>query len=397
MKYAFKNLLLLIRNETFIFISMVICILTSSWTMLFAYGIFYNFNAVKNYGDEAVWKITPEIYAEFTVGDFIKFVEAIPAETGNNVAIYSAEFLIDDWYVQGNIPTSVPFIIRVGVKDNTIVNSDYLIDVWEKNQMLKSGRLPTDEEQMAGANVATIAFEPANPDYWNAPCLQHKVGENKVELFGKEYDVIGTADIFDYISVPVKTLPPDISLDSFSIYLGVEDSDEDVSYRLSKKDFDNIKNTAEEILPGVFRFDDIHFSDDESIYIYNNVILISIFIAFLVIINFAAAYLFIIKRRQQQIAVMSICGASRHKLFRIYLGECCLITMPLFLIGTAAFVPFMKNVLSDIFPYMSDAFSPIIYLIITGIYFVMMLMIISIMLFSVLRNKTVEILNTNHR
>lgn len=394
MRYIIKNIYLLIKNETFLAISIVICISTSSWTMLFAYGIFQNFNVAKTYNDEAVWSINPEISenAEFTVGDFIRYVEAIPAETGNNAAIFLADFIIDDWFIQNGIPTLVIYTIRVGVKDNIIVNSDYLLNVWEKSQVLKSGRFPTNEEQKDGANVATVAIDNNNPNQWSIACIQNKIGENKIEIFGKEYDVIGTLDIADDISVPIKSLPPEISLNSFSIYFGDELSDEDVSYRLTKNDFDNIKKTAEEIVPGVFRFDDIQFSDAESIYIYNNVIMISILIAFLVVVNFAATYLFIIKSRLKQIAVMSICGASKHRVFRIYLGECCLITMPLFSLSTAAFVPFMKNILAVIFPYIVDAFSPIVYLVITGIYFVMMLIIISIMLCVVLYNKTIEIL-----
>lgn len=149
-----------------------------------------------------------------------------------------------------------------------------------KSQVLKSGRFPTNEEQKDGANVATVAIDNNNPNQWSIACIQNKIGENKIEIFGKEYDVIGTLDIADDISVPIKSLPPEISLNSFSIYFGDELSDEDVSYRLTKNDFDNIKKTAEEIVPGVFRFDDIQFSDAESIYIYNNVIMISILIAF---------------------------------------------------------------------------------------------------------------------
>lgn len=394
MRYIIRNIYLLIKKEKFLAVSIVVCILTSSWAMFFAYGVFQNFNVAKIYSDEAVWSITPQISenVEFTVGDFVRYVEAIPAETGNNIAIILANFVIDDWSVQNNRPVPVIYSVRVGVKDNMIVNSDYLLNVWRKNQMLKTGRFPTNEEQKDGANVATVAIDINSPDQWSAPCLQHKVGENKIELFGNEYDVIGTLDIFDDISVPIKSLPSEISLTGFSMYFGDEFSDEVVSYRLTKKDFDNIKNTAEEIIPGVFRFEDIRFFDAETVYLYNNVIMISVLIAFLAAVNFAATYLFIIKRRQQQIAVMSICGASRHKLFRMFLGECCLITMPLFLIGIAVFVPFMKNVLSDYFPYMQGAFSRVVYLVIVGIYFVMMMIVISIMLSVVLRKKTVEIL-----
>lgn len=143
MRYIIKNIYLLIKNETFLAISIVICISTSSWTMLFAYGIFQNFNVAKTYNDEAVWSINPEISenAEFTVGDFIRYVEAIPAETGNNAAIFLADFIIDDWFIQNGIPTLVIYTIRVGVKDNIIVNSDYLLNVWEKSSV-EIGTIP---------------------------------------------------------------------------------------------------------------------------------------------------------------------------------------------------------------------------------------------------------------
>ena len=102
---------------------------------------------------------------------------------------------------------------------------------------------------------------------------------------------------------------------------------------ISCKSYDELKSRANEILPGKLIFPELPFPDEESIYIYNNIMLISVLIAAPTIINFALLYDFIFKKRRRQLAIMRICGCTPLRAWGICLGECCTVCVPVFLLG----------------------------------------------------------------
>ena len=48
MKYILKNLKALIKNEGMIFMLMIVCIISSSLIINFSYGLYQNYNVIKN-------------------------------------------------------------------------------------------------------------------------------------------------------------------------------------------------------------------------------------------------------------------------------------------------------------------------------------------------------------
>ena len=88
----------------------------------------------------------------------------------------------------------------------------------------------------------------------------------------------------------------------------------------------------------------------------------------------------IFKKRRRQLAIMRICGCTPLRAWGICLGECCVVCVPVFLLGMATFIPFMHSFLSDIFIYMENSYSPAIYAAIFIIYMVMLLVIMGMKL-----------------
>ena len=98
--------------------------------------------------------------------------------------------------------------------------------------------------------------------------------------------------------------------------------------------------------------------------------------------NFAMLYLFIIRKRRNSLAVMRLCGARKWQTALIYLGECEIITISAFGLGTLVFDILLKNYFVKQFPYMNDAFnSPLVYIAVFGIYLVVMLVILGIIIY----------------
>lgn len=138
-------------------------------------------------------------------------------------------------------------------------------------------------------------------------------------------------------------------------------------------------------------FSDQAIPDSESIYLYNNIMLISALIAALTIINFAGLYHFIVRRRMRQLAVFRICGCTALRALATCLAECVAICVPIFLAGMAIYIPIMKNVFAPFFPYMEAAYTPGIYAAIFGIYVIILLFIMGGMLSYLVKKNTADV------
>jgi hypothetical protein len=63
----------------------------------------------------------------------------------------------------------------------------------------------------------------------------------------------------------------------------------------------------------------------------------------------------------------------------MYLGECLLLGIPVYLAGLGVFILLLNRVFADIFPYMAGAFSIRVYAEIFGIYLLTMLVLLTVM------------------
>lgn len=52
MKYILKNIKLFIKNEKMVFLLVLLCVVTSSFIISFSYGLYQNYNVVKEEENE---------------------------------------------------------------------------------------------------------------------------------------------------------------------------------------------------------------------------------------------------------------------------------------------------------------------------------------------------------
>ena len=390
MKYIFLNIKNLAKNEKFIFIVMIICIFVSAWIMTFSYGLYQNYHTMRIEGETDSKEIFPEI-AEgetLTQDDVKKYIDALSDDVLSkmNVIVCSATIeyehlnaTIDESNNGKIIYTSNPaedmVVSRFTASGGEYKSSAYIADIWQKSAMVVSGHLLTDEEESAGVRCAMVC------DEWiNNPSYANLMEDNDtIVLFGEKYSIVGTHSS-NGIIVPFLSLPSNTELSSFG--LSFENA-------ISRKSYDELKQCANIVLPGKLIFPELPFPDEESIYIYNNIMLISALIAALSVINFALLYDFIFKKRRRQLAIMQICGCTPARSWGICLGECCVVCVPIFLLGMLTYIPFMRGFLSGIFIYMEAAYTPAIYAAIFAIYMIVMLVIMGVKL-SVQINKTLS-------
>ena len=365
MKYILRNIKMFIRHEKTIFIVMIICILSSALILNFAYGLYQNFNTQKIEDNAELKEIVIDIddESELTRKNFQLYIESLSEQALEDMDIFIAGTLecFEGCYYD---TLDCRFAYRNGMYQ--------VMEEFRKNreERLHSGRMITDEEENAGANVAVVDY---NDEFgWNDYTKAIQNGENTIELFGKTYDVVGEGEGTPTPSVPFLSIPEDFIFDDIVI----------LSFQnvVNKREFEELKNQADSIIPDTLIFPELNLPDADSITLYNNIILISLLITILSLLNFAMLYHFILEKRSQDLAIMRICGCTKKKALFIYLGECLVLSVPVYIAGTVIFILLLNRLFDDLFIYMKQSYTPSVYAIIFVGYILLMLLFLGIMI-----------------
>lgn len=384
MRYVLKNIASFIHHEKVILSIMILCIFCSALIMNFSYGLYQNYNVQKTEAEYELNEFAPEIASgvELTKGDLKRYVESLSNETLNDMEVTYATAKLDgfpsDEYGR--------FWMRFTINNGKYHVCETQKKNYENTGRITSGRFISNEEESTGKLVAIVTTKGGK---WTKLSEAIRSGDNTISIFGNSYEVVGTYDggTTQYPIVPFLTVPDNQIVDSlgFAFYKNI-----------TRSRYDEMVQIAEEVLPGAFIFPELQFPDTDSIYLYNNIMSISVFIALLSAINFAMLYLYMIKKRGKNLSVFRICGCTKSKAVHIYLGECAAISIPVYLIGTGVYILLMKNIFADIFPNMKEAYSPLIYGSIFLIYLLSMLIILEIVIRSKVSKEITETLKGGH-
>ncbi len=373
MKYIFYNIRNLIKHEKFIFAVMIICVFVSAWIMTFSYGLYQNYHSLRVEGDENAKSACPSVHEGVTVtyGDIKKYLDALSDDIlydVNNIMCMST-YQYESSKASGEMVSDLVFS-RFTVKNGVYQTSSYISELWESNGMIATGSYFSDNDEALGMPVVMVRGDELT-NHFNREINGNLIIDNSTAMmYGRRFAIRGTHTSNGLI-VPFLSVPVDTAARSFSLSF---------EHTITRKTYQELIDTANDVIPGKLVFPELDLPDKESVYIYNNIMLISVFIAALTIVNFAFLYNFIFSKRKRELTIMRICGCTAARSWVICLGECCLICVPVFLIGMLTYIPFMHNVLSNYFEFMEASYSPWIYAAIFGIYFVMFIIIMGISL-----------------
>ncbi|MCM1298563.1 MAG: ABC transporter permease [Firmicutes bacterium] len=368
MKYIFKNIFYFAKHETIIFVIVAICIISSAFVMNFSYGLYFNYNTAINEATEELKTLWPLVNENenLTKGEFQQLVEALDSEMQDKInLIYASSDLTKIGYDEHYSF----FPMRFDINNNRYCVPSVVRDSWYSSKMITSGEYISDEDEEAGAFSAIVSQE--NCD---------KSEGETIEFLGHTYTIVGK-----YKGASVTPLVPFLTVPDDLVIVDCSFSFDNV---LTRQTYETFKNTVKEIIPNKLILPDLRLPDDDTFSLYSNIIMMSVFIAILSVMNFAMLYLFIIRKRKNMLAVMRLCGVTRRQASAIYLGECLLITVPEFMIGTLMFDFLLNTVFSDMFMYMRQAFDLLAYILIPAIYLIVMAVILGIIIF---RNTDINI------
>lgn len=372
MKYIVKNITVFAKNETAIFVLMIVCIFSAAFIMNFTYGLYMNYNTALNEANKELKTIYPLVSdnARLTKGEFQEYIEALDAKIQNAVELIYAEADLtkngyDDHYSY--------FPMRFDIKDNKYLTPEKVRDIWVGTKLVTRGEYITAEEEETGAYVALVSGDICDKD----------IGES-IDFLGNTYTVKGVyvAGSFTPL-VPFLTVPGDIEVDVCSFTF---------SEVITRSAYNDLKATADKVIPNKLIFPELQLPDDDTTALYRNIILISILVAGVSVMNFAMLYLFIVRKRKKELVIMRLCGAVKIHITVILLGECLFMAIPAFTLGSLFFDIMLKTVLCDHFPYMSEVFGLSVYLLIAAIYTVVMVIISGAMIVRIINSEIKECL-----
>lgn len=368
MKQIRYNIQSLIKNEKVIFAVIMICIISSAFILNFSYGLYKNFKTAKIVETERLTQLALEINKDSAPdhSQVRQFAESLSEDTLNQTT----------FFFSGNIDAledyGYPYL------DSRFVyrNGEYSVPTeFRKNseEALKFGRMITDEEEKNGEYVVCIETEWKNSNAGEA--VQSLMKDDETLVFmEQEYKIIGGSSVIGNIAIPFLSIPDDFIYDDVVIL--------DFASSLNRNMYSEIIMAADTYMPGALTFPELKLPDNDTISIFDNIIAIAILISVFSAFNFVLLYHFILNKRTHDLAVLRICGCSKPRSFFIYIGECLLISIPFYILGTGIYFLLLNTVLKKIYPYISEAYSLKAYALIFAVYIIILMIVVSIMVLS---------------
>lgn len=377
MKYIFYNIRNLAGREKFIFAVMLICVFVSAWVMTFSYGLYHNYSEKlaqeSNKGADLYLEIANG--KTLTRGELVRYLTEISPKTLNamDIIVAQSSFVFKD--AHGN-KDGMPLFTRFVIRNGSFIPSPYVVQLWNDDNLIVTGRYISDYEEANGEKVIMLQNR-LDEDVYG----EFFKDDETFLLDGEEYKIVGTHNSSGFV-VPLLSLPEDKSI-AYGITM-------QFSKPITRKQYDELLVTAQQVVPGVFIFPEMELADEQSIFIYNNMIAVSVLIAVLTIVNFAFLYSFILQRRARTLAIMRICGCTKRRAWRICMGECCFICIPTFLIGMLTYIPLLHGVLGGMFEFIEEAYSLVVYGLIFAVFAAVLLIVMGIMLSRQIRMELAE-------
>lgn len=356
-----KSIKLLIVKDKLIFFLITLCIVASSLVLNFSYGLYQNFNMIKKEeaarGFDVILSIRDDNIKKSELEQYIRQIES---STNEEIGRWSVTLEKDD------IPLSCSFSISNGrfvTSENFKVNLDRL-------GMITEGTYFTDFQESNGEMVA-LAVD-TSMDFGNQDFREEfPIKDGKITVLEKEYEIIGYQNASPTPIVPFLTIDYDANVTRISF-----------SYdnRITRPQYDAIKAESINFWGERIHFPNLDVPENKDLYLYNTVMFIALIISFIAAINFVILYRYILIKRKHHIAIFRICGCTKFKALRIYLSECFILLVPLYLVSTAAYHFFLLPLLKNAYPNMAASYSILIYLAILGIYLIVSLIILLVMI-----------------
>lgn len=236
-----------------------------------------------------------------------------------------------------------------------------------------------DIKKFEMSNEKIVEINPKDDYYTEKYGKSLNIGD-KIDINGEEY-TIAKHSSGETMSIPYN------SVDKYSLATGMYVSTKEVC---SPKRCEEITEKMKELFG-----DEKEFSPPEPRVLeeLQNIQLaysITAAVIIMIILNISRVYSYVLTYRKKPFAVMNICGASKEKIFLIYLTELMLTLIVTFGIALLIFHTLILQPIAVSYPNFLLSMTPQTYLIIFGLYFVISILIMSLTISRFINKSAVE-------
>jgi len=357
----------LIKKNTMIFILIVVTVIVSSVILNFSYGLYQNYHTMKvesiagNYSTNLLIRDD-----SITKGELEEFILSISDETNSHISIWGIGLYEDD--DKKNILN-----FGVQVENRKITQSKLYTDNIINHGMIEEGQYFTKQQEESGALVTLIYPQEILEQIVESEYEYRKteVIDNKTEILGKTYEVIGVQNFSVVPVIPFNSVDGNVKVNSITMTF---DS------IMTRTQYNELKEITAAYWNGSVVMPNLKILDNQEIYKYNTVMVIAVVISLIAALNIAILYRYILLKRKKDIAVFRICGCTRFKAALIYVGECLCLIIPFYILSALLYHYTLLPLFSDYYSYMSGAYSTLIYFVIFLIYLLLSLIVLFIMI-----------------
>ncbi len=386
MKYILKYIKNFIKDDLLVFIMVVITVMTSGLMIHLSYGVFQNYEIKKESASEeqsyililgdyefeqivdesleySPYKLKDYSGETITVGQLKSFGDELDKKVYDKVIDVSTGVKFHNY----NIPCNF------GYYDYGIGISKVAYDNAQNGLSGVTGRYFTEEDFRENRKVALV-FDYQNVNVGNTPLTMEQLyDENHIKLGDEIFEIIGYHSGYpDTPEIPITAMSDDTQVIAF-IRIDFEDS-------VTLYEYQNVCEASQKAFGDLVWVEPVKLPNVDTIRLYNTIIIIAVIISAIAAINFAILYRYVLQKRYRQISYMRLCGMKFSSTVAMYLGECLLISIPIYLLTAVLYAKLILPWISDVFNYAFDSYNVYVYIALFGIYFGISIVVLLIML-----------------
>lgn len=424
MRYIFKNIVSTVAKTPLLAFLIVLCLVSSTFAILYSNGSFQNYEHQRTINNEfrlydeygsLITTLTIELRDENneringTVGELRQVMDMLSDETKegfigfffyldmgieekpteleaikeyilrNEITDYlNADGSVDldnlcdtvDHYIQNGKPVNELFLTDVAIRIEYHKDTkEYgVYSEYAKNRTVLAGRGLSDNDYRKGQYIMTV--DENYPGLLEVDSYSEAVGR-EFELFGKTYKIVGvTEDTFGY-EVPFDTIPDSADYRSFSITIN--------DGMITTPVYDELCDALRSVYGDKVVIPEIKTADVTDVNFYTTLMWVSVLIAVISAINIAILFRYILNTRKKELSIMRICGCTKGRARRMYVGEILLVSSAVYVICALIFSQLVLPYLVRFYENIMDVYNFKAYAIMYAVYIAAIYITVNIM------------------
>jgi hypothetical protein len=359
LKFGLLNLGKLFQKYTGFMVLLLLVEMITAMAIYFSYGVYANYEYEKNDNILGSRSMTILFLGEQEDGEktaiplyrFTEIQEQLEKAVGSALVSIRIETFDADQR-----------IYVYGVCEKQLAEYEFLDQT--ARQILENGRYFTEAEEEQGANV----------------CLTYWPDQRALQYYGRTYEAVGTllnwygvdyeekltAGGWDAYFVPYNSLPAESLVDTVEILV-----DRMVSERME----DSVKTLLDQYFSGEYEYIGPDEVSEVKLETSAAVVLMIVIMAVLAAVNQYMTYDYLFRCRKRMMAAARICGGIRGKLFVSHLTEIFSVALLGTICAWGLYAGVLEKALNQNFVYFDEIYTTQVYVMITGIYLGILLIV----------------------